>query len=515
VTTDLNPGTSPETGVETAASTRETFDSLNPRTGDVVGTHPVHTREEVDAAVARAHEASTWWSSLTYDERADRLTQWKGVLTRRIAQLANVVHEETGKPHSDATLEAAIAIDHIGWVAKHAEKVLKRRRRSPGMVMANIAASVEYRPLGVIGVIGPWNYPVFTPLGSIVYALGAGNAVVFKPSELTPGVGQWLAATFSEVVPEHPVFQVVTGLGDTGNALCLSGVDKLAFTGSTATGKKVMAACAENLTPVLIEAGGKDALLVDADADIEAAADAALWGACSNSGQTCIGVERIYVHDAVYDSFVDALLTKARDLRADDSPEAKLGPITMPSQLGVIRRHIDDALARGGRALLGGPDAVGERFVQPTILVDVPEDSSAVQEETFGPTVTVARVADMDEAVRLTNNTGYGLGSTVFSGKDKDAMDIASRIRSGMTAINSVISFAAVPSLPFGGVDDSGFGRIHGPDGLKEFTYAKAIARQRFKPALALTTFGRTEKTDSQLTQIVTMLHGRGSTLKK
>jgi aldehyde dehydrogenase (NAD+) len=187
----------------------------------------------------------------------------------------------------------------------------------------------------------------------------------------------------------------------------------------------------------------------------------------------------------------------------------------MPSQLDVIRRHIDDALASGGRALLGGPEAVGERFVQPTILVDVPEDSAAVQQETFGPTVTVARVPDMDEAVRRTNDTGYGLGSTVFSGNDKEAMKIASRIRSGMTAINSVISFAAVPSLPFGGVDDSGFGRIHGPDGLKEFTYAKAIARQRFKPALALTTFGRTEKTDSQLTQIVTMLHGRGSTLKK
>jgi acyl-CoA reductase-like NAD-dependent aldehyde dehydrogenase len=450
---------------------------------------------------------------LSYDERAERLVAWKGVVTRRLAQLANVVHEETGKPHSDAILEAATAVDHIGWVAKHAEKVLKRRRRSPGLVMVNISASVEYLPLGVVGVIGPWNYPVFTPLGSIAYALGAGNAVVFKPSELTPGVGQWLAATFAEVVPEQPVFQVITGLGETGAALCRSGVDKLAFTGSTATGKKVMAACAENLTPVLIEAGGKDALLVDSDADLDAAADAALWGACSNAGQTCVGVERIYVHDAVYDAFLERLLAKARDIRGDDSPEAKLGPITMPEQLDVIRRHIDDALARGGRAILGGPGAVGDRYVQPTILVDVPEDSSAVQEETFGPTVTVARVPDMDEAVRRANNTRYGLGSTVFAG-DR-AMEIASKIRSGMTAINSVISFAAVPSLPFGGVGDSGFGRIHGPYGLKEFTYAKAIARQRFKPALALTTFDRTEKTDTQLTQVLTMLHGRGTTLKK
>jgi acyl-CoA reductase-like NAD-dependent aldehyde dehydrogenase len=377
--------------------------------------------------------------------------------------------------------------------------------------MGNMAATVEYKPLGVIGVIGPWNYPVYTPMGSITYALAAGNAVVFKPSELTPGVGVWLANAFAEVVPEHPVLQVVTGLGDTGAALCHAGVNKLAFTGSTATGKKVMAACAETLTPVLIEAGGKDPFIVDEDADVDAAAEAALWGACSNAGQTCIGVERVYVHERVYDQFLSSLLEKAREIKAEET--GKVGPITMPGQLGVIKSHIDDALGRGGRALLGGSEAVGERYVQPTILVDVPEDSSAVQEETFGPTLTVAKVRDMDEAVRLANDTRYGLGSTVF-GKER-VMDVASRIRSGMTAVNSVISFAAIPSLPFGGVGDSGFGRIHGPDGLKEFTYAKAIARQRFKPVLALTTFRRTEKADAQLAQMLTLMHGRGTTLEK
>ena len=314
-------------------------------------------------------------------------------------------------------------------------------------------------------------------------------------------------------MPEHPVLQVVTGYGETGAALCRSGVNKLAFTGSTATGKKVMATCAETLTPVLIEAGGKDPFLVDEDADVDAAAEAALWGACSNAGQTCIGVERIYVHERVYDQFVSSLLEKARDVKGDDSAEAKIGPITMPSQLGTIKAHIDDALSRGGRALLGGSEAVGERYVQPTILVDVPEDSSAVQEETFGPTITVAKVRDMDEGVRLANDTRYGLGSTVF-GKAR-AMEIASQIRSGMTSVNSVLGFAAIPTLPFGGVGDSGFGRIHGPDGLKEFTYAKAIARQRMKPALALTTFLRTEKADQQLTQLLTVMHGRGTPLQR
>ena len=449
-----------------------------------------------------------YWSSLSFDERAEKLNIWKGVITRRIAQIADLMHHETGKPHSDATLEVALALDHIAWAGKNAKKVLGRQKVSSGLVMANQAATVEYKPLGVVGVIGPWNYPVFTPMGSIVYALAAGNAVVFKPSELTPGVGGWLAATFSEVVPEHPVFQVVTGLGETGAALCRAGVDKLAFTGSTATGKKVMAACAETLTPVVIEAGGKDAVLVDEDADLDAAADAALWGACANAGQTCIGVERVYVHDRVYDEFLARLVDKAKDLRAEDSPDTKIGPITMPSQLEVIRSHIGDAIARGGRAVVGGPDAVGDRYVQPTILVDVPEDSSAVQEETFGPTMTVSRVASMDEAVARTNGTRYGLGSTVFA--KARGMEIAERIRSGMTAVNGVISFAAIPSLPFGGVGDSGFGRIHGPDGLREFTYAKAIARQRFKPLLALTSFTRTAKADQQLTQMITMLHGRG-----
>ncbi len=504
---------SQRTPEDTREGTQDTFESLSPITGDVIGSHPIHSAEDVAATVDRAREAAVWWAALSFDERAERLTAWAGVITRRIAQLADVVHQETGKPHSDASLEVATAMDHIAWAAKHARKVLGRRRISPGLVTANQACTVEYRPLGVVGVIGPWNYPVFTPLGSIAYALAAGNAVVFKPSELTPGVGAWLVSSFAEVVPEHPVLQLVTGFGETGAALCRAGVGKVAFTGSTATGKRVMAACSETLTPVVIEAGGKDAVIVDEDADVEAAAEAVLWGACSNAGQTCIGVERVYVHERVYDEFLSSLLEKARDLSADDSPETKIGPITMPEQLDVIRSHIRDALERGGRALLGGPASVGERFVQPTVLVDVPEESSAVQEETFGPTVTVSRVKDMDEAIEKANGTRYGLASTVFA--KARGVEIAERIRSGATAINGVLSFMAVPALPFGGVGDSGFGRIHGADGLKEFTYAKAIARQRFKPPLALTTFGRTAKTDNQLTQVLTMLHGRGSTLEK
>src|SRR5262245_22589678 len=486
---------------------QDTFESLNPATDEVVGTYPVNTADDVAAAVARAREAARWWAGLGFAGRAERLQRWKGVITRRAAQLAEVVHAETGKPHADAMLEIVLAIDHTAWAAKHAPKVLGRKRRSAGLLMANQAATVEYQPLGVVGVIGPWNYPVFTPMGSIAYALAAGNAVVFKPSEYTPGVGKWLADSFAEVVPEQPVFQLITGFGETGAALCRSGVDKLAFTGSPGTGRKIMAACAETLTPVLIEAGGKDALLVDEDADLDAAADAAVWGGMSNAGQTCVGVERVYVHEKVYDSFVEKVVAVARDVRAGADPEAKIGPITMPAQLVIIRRHIADALARGGRAVLGGADAVGDRFVQPTVLVDVPEDSEAVREETFGPTLTIARVADMDEAVAKANDTRYGLGATVFA--KARGMELARRLRSGMTAVNSVISFAAIPSLPFGGIGESGFGRIHGPEGLKEFARPKAIARQRFKPPMLLTSFGRSAKDDARVAKLITILHGK------
>jgi acyl-CoA reductase-like NAD-dependent aldehyde dehydrogenase len=346
-------------------------------------------------------------------------------------------------------------------------------------------------------------------MGSLAYALAAGNAVVFKPSEFTPAVGGWLVSSFGEVVPEHPVLQLITGAGATGDALARSGVDKIAFTGSTATARKVMAACAQNLTPMIAECGGKDALLVDSDANLDAAADAAAWGAVSNAGQTCIGVERVYVVDEVYHSFIDKLTERMSGIRAGDDREADYGPMTMPGQVEVVEDHIADAIARGGRAVLGGMQSIRRPYVDPVILADVPEQSTAVQDETFGPTVTVSRVSDLSEAVDRANASKYGLGSTVFAGNAKKAMAAARALRSGMTSINSVIAFATVPGLPFGGVGDSGFGRIHGPDGLREFARAKAITRQRMKPPLNLTTLTRSDKDMNRLLSLTTLLHGK------
>ncbi|MBU3065022.1 aldehyde dehydrogenase family protein [Nocardia sp. NEAU-G5] len=493
-------------GESVSSAVAATFDSLDPATGDSVGTHPVFTIDEVNETVARAREAARWWAQLGFGERADRLKKWRGVIARRMAQLAEISHAETGKPTSEAQLEIVMMLDHLAWAASNAPKVLGRKKVSTGLMAADLGATVEYLPLGVIGVIGPWNFPVFTPMGSIAYALAAGNAVVFKPSEFTPGVGAWLVDAFAQVVPEHPVLQLVTGLGETGAALCRSGVDKIAFTGSTATAKKVMRACADTLTPVLIEAGGKDALLVDADADLTAAVTAAAWGGLSNAGQACIGTERVYVHEAVYDEFLTKLRNLVRGVRAGDDPEAQLGPMTMPTQPHVVAEHIADALHRGARTLIGGLDVVGDRVVQPTILTEVPEDALAMTEETFGPTLAINKVRDMDEAVERANNSRYGLGSAVFSKRRGE--ELARRLRTGMTGVNLVYLFAALPELPFGGVGDSGFGRIHGPDGLKEFTYAKSVARRRFPAALALTTFARTAKLDKLLATLTVLRHG-------
>ncbi|WP_026415877.1 aldehyde dehydrogenase family protein [Actinomadura oligospora] len=492
------------------ATERTTFPSLNPATGEVVAEHPVHDAAAVAEAVSKARDAAAWWGELGWKERRVRLLNVKGALTRNLNRMAELIHQETGKTLQDAQIETIMAISHLDWAARHAAKVLGPRTVFPGVLSLNQKAVLEYQPLGVVGVIGPWNYPIFTPMGSIAYALAAGNAVVFKPSEYTPGVGVLLAELFTTVIPERPVFQVVTGFGATGGALASSpDVDKVAFTGSGPTAKKVMAACAENLTPIVAECGGKDACIVDSGADLEAAADSALWGAMANAGQTCIGVERVYVVDDAYDAFLAKLTERAARLRPGFDREAAYGPITMPSQLDIIERHIRDALDKGGKAVVGGPESVRRPYVEPVVLTDVPDDSAAVREETFGPTITVHRVRDLDEAVEKANATNYGLAGSIFSGDRSRAMDAARRMRSGMTSINAFAAFAMVAALPFGGVGESGFGRIHGADGLREFARPKAITRQRFALPTNLASFDRTEKQMAQILQLVTMIHGK------
>ncbi|WP_328470464.1 aldehyde dehydrogenase family protein [Actinoplanes sp. NBC_00393] len=481
--------------------------SLSPATDEVLGEYEVSGADAVGEAVERARVAASWWADLGYRARRDRLLKWKREIAADVDELATLIRAETGKPQGDAVLEVMLAVEHLDWAARNAGKVLSRRRVRSGLLAADQGAALEYLPLGVIGVIGPWNYPVYTPLGSVSYALAAGNAVVFKPSEYTPGVGAWLAGAWARAVPEYPVLQAVFGAGETGAALVSAGVDKIAFTGSAATARLVMAACARTLTPIVVEGGGKDAMIVAADADLDAAARAAAFGGFGNAGQTCAGVERVYVVEAVYTAFLDRLATLAKEIK----PGTEYGPMTTPEQIDVVRAHVDDALAGGGRAVVGGADSVAAPYVAPVVLTDVPPQSPAVTEETFGPVLVVDRVPDLEAAVDRANATRYGLAASIFSADKRTAAALARRLRVGAASINSVLGFAAVPSLPFGGVGDSGFGRIHGADGLREFSRAQSVTWKRFSAPIDLMRFDRDPAALDRARHLFRLRHARGA----
>jgi len=476
--------------------------SYSPLTGQEVGRYRDTSPADVEQAVARARHGLKNWQAIGFSGRKEILQKWAALIAARMDEIAKIISDETGKPISDAQLEISLALSHLSWSAKKAHRYLRTSHRAPGLLFANMSAQVQYVPYGVVGVIGPWNYPIFTPMGSIAYALAAGNTVVFKPSEFTPGVGHWLGETFNEVAPQANVLFTVTGGPATGVALTASGVDKLAFTGSTATAKKVAAACATTMTPVVLECGGTDPAIIDRDADIAQAAENILWGAMSNAGQTCIGIERVYVHNDVADHFIAEISRQAATLKAGVS----YGPATMPSQLKVIDSHIKDAAQHGAQFIAGSIDSVQPPFVEPTIMLNVPEDSLAIAEETFGPTLTITRVATMGEAIVKANASKYGLGASVWS--KAHGKEIAASLECGMVSINSVIAFAGISTLPFGGAKDSGYGRIHGPEGLREFTYPRSVVRPRFSLPMTFTSFKRTAAADKFVRKMTTILHG-------
>ena len=480
-----------------------TFDKADPATGEVIGQYKNFSQAEVFDCVDAAHLASNRWQEFGFIARKKTLLKWAAFITKNQNEIAQLVASECGKPIGDASLEVSIAIDHIAWAAKHAEQIMQKQDRPAGLLMFNMKAQVQRSPLGVVGVIGPWNYPIFTPMGSIAYALAAGNTVVFKPSEFTPGVGKWISDSFAQIAPFENILTTVTGLPDTGKALTESKVNKISFTGSTRTAKKVAASCAERMIPVVLECGGKDPVIVDKDADLKLAAEYALWSAMANAGQSCIGAERVYVVESVADQFIEIITKMAKKIEVGKD----YGPATMPSQLKVIQSHLDDAKAKGAKFLVGGADSVKGAFVEPVIMVDVPEDSTAMTQETFGPTLAINKVLNTDEAIRLSNASSYGLAAAVFSKRNGEK--IASKLACGMVSINSVFLFAAVPSVPFGGYKDSGYGRIHGAEGLLEYTYARTVVKTRFKIPLKFTSFGRTKLSEKVLTTLIKRLHGR------
>lgn len=449
-------------------------------TGTRLAAFPVLLDADVERAVHNARAAAQVWSGAGFAVRRHAMLEWAREIIARSDELVSVISRENGKPTDDAYMELVIAVEHIAWAARNAERVLRSRKARPGVLMANYSASVHYEPYGVVGIISPWNYPLFAPIAAMASSLAAGNAVVLKPSEYASFVGMLLVDCFRSVNQHLPrsVIEFVTGDGRTGAALVDSDVDKIEFTGSPATGQRILGACAAAMKPVVMECGGKDAMIVAADADIDAAAEAAAWGGFSNGGQTCVGVERIYVVDQIADRFVETLTAKLRDVKAGPAPIGDYGPMTLAGQADTVRRHVLDSIASGARTPLGGAERIADRYIDPIILVDGAESSMAVQEETFGPTVTVKTVPDIGEAIRLANTTEFGLGASVFSRGDGER--IAGSLRCGMVSINSVIAFASIPALPFGGVGRSGYGRIHGADGLREFSVTKSVARKRY-----------------------------------
>ena len=494
----------------TAATPSERLSSYNPATHDLIGTVPIHGPAEVDAAVARARVAAERWGALSFQARSEELTAFRKALAARADEIAELLHRENGKPEIEALTEVMMALSHVQHATACAESAMAPRRVSAG-ILANFRATISYHPLGVVGVIGPWNYPLFTPMGSIAYALAAGNAVVWKPSELTPLIAVKIAEIAQQTFALPDLLQVVTGAGPTGAALARAAVDKIAFTGSPGTGRRVMMAAAERLTPVLLELGGKDPMIVAEDADLAKAAEACVFGALTNAGQACISVERVYVADAVHDRFVDEVVKQVRTLKVGGD-DGQLGAMTSTAQVAIVKDHLEDAVAKGAKVLTGGPDAISGSYIQPTVLTNVDHRMKVMTDETFGPVIPIKRVGSLDEAVKLANDSRYGLGSSIFAGKGARA--VAARLRAGMTSINAVMSFAGIPSLPFGGVGDSGFGRIHGDEGIREFTRVKSTAEQVMSLPINMMSFRQPKDAPSRLRQMIKQLYGDGVVAK-
>jgi succinate-semialdehyde dehydrogenase / glutarate-semialdehyde dehydrogenase len=475
----------------TRAADADDVVTIDQATGDELARYPVAGPAEASSAVDAARSAAVAWWDLGFEGRGACLRAWRREIATGAEQLAEVVHGENGKSLEDSRAEVLAILQHLAFVLDNAERVLGRREIPVPPNMANQRAYVEYLPYGVVAVIGPWNFPLATPGAIVVHALAAGNAVILKPSHITPGVGEWLAGGWTRAVPDHPaILQNLVGYAATGQILTAAGVDKVAFTGSVRSGRAVAADCARTLTPALLELGGKDAAIVADDADLDAAAAHVTWGALQNAGLGCISLELAYVVDSVHDQFAEKVAALSRTVRAGSDAGALIGPVPLPGQIATIDGHVEDALQRGATALVESADRVsGDRYVQPTVLVDVADDALVANEETFGPVLAIIRVSDIDEAVARINASPYGLGSAVFSRERGE--EIARRLRVGMTSVNDALAFSQISALPFGGRGHSGYGRKHGEQGLLEFAYPHSITVKTAPAHTPTTTFER------------------------
>jgi acyl-CoA reductase-like NAD-dependent aldehyde dehydrogenase len=488
----------------------------NPATGEFVASVPRIAPADVAALVARARAAQPAWEALGFDGRGEILRRAQKWVVENSDRIARTIVSETGKTYDDALIaEIGYVASAFGFWAKHAPRFLgdeKVRASSPFLVGRRLV--VRYRPLGVIGVIGPWNYPLTNSFGDCIPALAAGNSAVLKPSQSTPLTSLLMAEGLRESGLPEDVYLVAAGDGAAGEAL-IDEVDMIMFTGSTATGKRVLERAARTLTPVSLELGGKDPMIVLADADVERAANSAVYAAMQNGGQTCVSIERVYVEAPIYDDLVDRVARKVSALRqgVPDGPgSVDVGAMTFAPQLDVVSRHVEEARAAGARVLVGGRAShqQGGRFYAPTVLADVDHSMSCMTEETFGPTVAIMRVSDADEAVRLANDSPYGLAASVFGKDVARAEQVARRIEAGAACVNDAqLNYFAL-ELPMGGWKESGMGSRHGAPGIRKYCRQQSLLITRLAPKREIHMFPYRARTTRLIAQALKLFYGRG-----
>jgi acyl-CoA reductase-like NAD-dependent aldehyde dehydrogenase len=466
----------------------------NPATADVIAYVDDLDAAAVALMVEQARAAQPSWDALGFEGRADAMRDLRSWFVANRKRVIDTLVAEGGKTPEDALLADVWYIcDSLGFWAKKAKSYLADERiRSGSPFMLGKRIFVRHRPLGVVGVIGPWNYPLTNTFGDAIPALMAGNSVVLKPSEITPLTSLLVAEGTAAIGLPHGVLSVATGGGETGTAL-IDNVDMVMFTGSTRTGKKIMARAAERLIPVSLELGGKDPMIVLSDADLERAANMAVQWAMSNSGQICQAVERVYVEEPVYDDFVTRVVDKVGKLR-QGAPDAvgtvDVGAMTFPPQVEIVERHVRDAVDKGAQVLVGGKRGEGPgRFFEPTVLTGVDHTMDVMRDETFGPVLPIMKVRDADEAVRLANDSRYGLNSAVFTKDIAKGEAVARRLDAGNACVNDALINYLAHEAPFGGTGESGIGVRHGPQGIRKYCSQQTILVTRFGPKREPTMF--------------------------
>ncbi|HMS09634.1 MAG TPA: aldehyde dehydrogenase family protein [Pyrinomonadaceae bacterium] len=496
--------------------------SSDPATGREVGRVRVTRPDEVREAVERSRQVFHMWKTTSFAERRRLVMRAREVILDEMEAIAELISAESGKPKGEAiALEIAPVLDLMQWIARSAEKMLRPRRIGIGLFgLLGRSSKVVYHPLGVVAIIPAWNYPFSIPLGEAVMSLMAGNTVVIKPSELTPLTGVKIGEIFEKAGFPRNAVQIVNGAGETGAALVEAAPDKIAFTGSVATGRKIAEAAAKNLTSVVLELGGKDPMIVLADADLEAAANAAVWGAFCNAGQNCASVERLYVHESIAEELTRRIVEKTEKLKLGpgSDPDVSVGPMSSERQIRIVERHVDDFREAGAVILTGGKrsadthvrmsvastrtsadhenvSADTDRFAGgtgdadrsvraplyylPTVITGAANDMRPMREETFGPTLPICTFTTEEEAIALANDTEFGLTASVWTRDIARGRRIAERIEAGSVCINEHLYTHGIGQTPWGGFKNSGRGRTHGHEGLLELVQPQHIHTNR------------------------------------